>query len=39
MEEILTPIMLIILIYIVYNYKIYLETKKVKSCTVVYKPE
>lgn len=39
MEEILTPIMLLLLIFIVYKYQIYKNSLKVGSCTVIYKPE
>lgn len=39
MQEIITLLMLILIIYIVYQYQIYKNSKKVNSCTIVYKPE
>lgn len=39
MEEILTPIMLSLLIFIVYKYQLYKNSLKVNSCTIIYKPE
>lgn len=39
MDEILTPIMLLLMIFMVYKYQLYKNSLKVNSCTLIYKPE
>ncbi len=38
MEEILTTILIIILLYIVYSYTIHMERKNPPPCSIIYKP-
>ena len=38
MEELFLIILLIILVFIIYNYQIYKNSKKKGSCSIVYKP-
>ena len=39
MDEILTPIMLLLMINIVYKYQLYKNSLKVNSCNIIYIPE
>lgn len=39
MEEIITTLLIILIIYLVYKYQLYINSKKVKSCNIIYKVE
>ena len=39
MDEIKIPVMIILLSYIVYRYRLYKNSLRVNNCTIVYKPE
>ncbi len=39
MNELFTLLLIILVIYIVYNYQIYKNSLKVGNCTIIYKPE